>query len=309
MKLWFVGSGSFAALCLTYMSRKLFFDKIVTGCPTTSGRGLEKRPSRVEEAAVRMGLIVERTGPLSQNEEIMEAISADPPDLIFVVDFGQLIKEPLLNAARHGCLNIHPSLLPRWRGAAPIPRALMNGDAVTGVTLFRLTEKMDAGPILRQVEIPVDIAATSDQLYESLAFAGSEIACRGVQSLLDGSCRFLDQNSEFATYADKISKTEAQISWTQNSLQIHNTVRAFAFSSGAFVVTGGGRLKLWRTLPVEVAVVGSPGEILCFIEGEPVVACSYGALRLQEVQAEGRRRMSGADWACGGRLRAGEVLT
>jgi methionyl-tRNA formyltransferase len=255
-----------------------------------------------------MGLIVERTGLLSRNDGIMEVISADPPDVVFVVDFGQIIKEPFLSAARYGCLNIHPSLLPRWRGAAPISRALMNGDAVTGVTLFRLTEQMDAGPILSQVEIPVNVETTSNELYETLAFTGSQIACDGVQSLVNGNCCFLEQNSEFTTYADKISKAEAQVSWTQNSLQIHNKVRALAFSSGAFVSTGEGRLKLWRTLPVEVAVEGSPGEILCFMEGEPVVACLEGALRLREVQAEGRRKMSGANWACGVRLKAGEVL-
>jgi methionyl-tRNA formyltransferase len=270
---------------------------------------MKERPSRVEEAAVQMGLIVERTGILSQNDGLMEAISADPPDVVFVVDFGQLIKEPFLNAARHGCLNIHPSLLPRWRGAAPISRALMNGETVTGVTLFRLTETMDAGPILSQAAVPVDIETTSNQLYETLALAGSQIACSGVQSLINGNCCFLDQNSEFATYATKFSKVEAQVSWTQNSIQIHNKVRALAFSSGAFVSTGGGRLKLWRTLPVEIAVEGLPGEVLCFMEGEPVVACGGGALRLCEVQAEGRRKMGGADWACGSRLKAGEMLT
>ncbi|MDR3264422.1 MAG: methionyl-tRNA formyltransferase [Synergistaceae bacterium] len=308
MRIWFVGSGPFAALCLACMNREIFFEKIIAGSPTTAGRGHGERLSRVEEAANQMGLIVERADTLSQNGKIMEALSSDPPDVVFVVDFGQLIKEPLLNTPRYGCVNIHPSLLPRWRGAAPIPRALMNGDAVTGVTLFRLTAEMDAGPILRQIEVPMVLTDTSKELYESLAFTGSQIARGVVQSFIEGSCQYLDQNSELVTYANKLNKTEAQISWTQKSLHIHNTVRALAFSSGAFVTVRSGRLKLWRTLPVEPATEGEPGQLLSFMEGDPVVACHGGALRLQEVQSEGRRKMSGADWACGERLRVGEML-
>ncbi|MDR3230825.1 MAG: hypothetical protein LBT65_05250 [Synergistaceae bacterium] len=105
-----------------------------------------------------------------------------------------------------------------------------------------------------------------------------------------------------------MNKTEAQVSWTQKNVQIHNTVRALAFSPGAFVAVKSGRLKLWRTFPVELAAEGQPGQLLSFMEGDPVVACLSGALRLQEVQGEGRRKMSGADWACGERLRVGEVL-
>ena len=307
MRVWFIGGGAFAALCLSCMSRELRFEKILTGCPTKAGRGLQDCVSRVEQAACELGFPVERTGPLAQNEEIMKIIATDPPDLVFVVDFAQLIREPLLNAPRYGCLNIHPSLLPRWRGAAPIQRTLMNGDSRTGVTVFRLVKEMDAGPVLIQKEVPITFATTAGELFEILAFTGSQIALDGVKSIIEGSYQFLDQNSEFATYAAKISKAEAQVSWSQNHLQIHNTVRALAFSTGAFTVVDGKRLKLWRTAPVDVG--GPPGSVVYFIDGDPVVACGEGALRLQEVQAEGKRKVCGADWACGGRLKVGEVLT
>jgi methionyl-tRNA formyltransferase len=297
------------------MSQCLVFEKIFTGLPSKAGRGLAERVSRVEDAARNLGLSVERTGPLSQNGAVAETLASDPPDIVFVVDFAQLIREPLLNAPRYGCLNIHPSLLPRWRGAAPVQRALLNGDAVTGVTVFRLTAEMDAGPILGQQEVPVPLAMTSEELFGILALAGSQIAVRGVESIIEDSCQFSDQNSEFATYADKVSKQETQVLWNRDHVQIHNAVRAFASATGAFTFFGGKRLKLWRTLPVETVFAGAgvPGSVVCFIEGDPVVACAKGALRLLEVQAEGKRKVSGADWACGykacgHRLETGSVM-
>jgi methionyl-tRNA formyltransferase len=288
------------------MNRRLAFEKILTGCPTKAGRGLRERESAVERAAVSLGLLVERTGPLSRNEKIKERLLADPPDLVFVIDFAQLIQEPFLSAPRHGCLNIHPSLLPRWRGAAPVQRALVNGDLVTGVTVFRLVKELDAGPILAQAELPISPLADSTELFEALALTGSQIAVRSVESLIGGSSQFSEQNSEYATYAAKLTKEEAQISWNQNSFFFHNTVRAFSSSTGAFAIVLGKRLKVWRTYPSEAK--GMPGEVLSFIEGDPVVACAKGAVRLMEVQSEGKRKVSGADWARGIRLVSGTNL-
>jgi methionyl-tRNA formyltransferase len=294
------------------LGERLSFEKIITGQPTKAGRGMKDRVSQVERAAEELGLAasVERTGPLSRNEELTELVSAHPPDLMFVIDFGQVVREPFLNGPRHGCLNIHPSLLPRWRGAAPVQRALMNGDERTGVTVFRLVEEMDAGPILAQAEVPVTLETTSEELFEVLAGTGSQIAIQGVESLMKGNARFSAQNSDSATYAVKLTKEEAEVSWTQNYLRVHNVVRAFASSSGAFAVVEGRRLKLWGTTPVEMSgeEESRPGQVLRFLEGDPVIVCEGGALRLREVQNEGKRRISGVDWACGGRLETGGVL-
>jgi methionyl-tRNA formyltransferase len=307
VRIWFIGSGAFAAACLAHMSKKLEFEKIVTGHPTKSGRGLKEHASCVERTAGDMGLSVERVGPLAREESLIEDVSCAPPDVIFVVDFGQLVKEPFLSAPRYGCLNIHPSLLPRWRGAAPIQRALMNGDTAIGVTVFRLVEELDSGPILARIELPVPSEATSTELFDILALAGSQIAVVGIESFIDGNYQFSDQDSEGATYAAKLTKEEAQVSWNQNYLVFHNTVRAFASSTGAFAMVLGKRVKVWRTVPVDTE--GTPGEVLYFVDGDPVVACEGGAVRVQEVQNEGKRKISGADWACGGRFKMGGVLT
>jgi methionyl-tRNA formyltransferase len=269
---------------------------------------LRERPSNVEKNALELGfsMALERTGPLSQNQALTREMIRNPPDVAFVVDFGQIVREPFLNGPRYGCLNIHPSLLPRWRGAAPVQRALLNGDATTGVTVFRLAAELDAGPILAQREIPIPLTADSTELFETLALAGSQIASRGVKSLIDNSCQFSDQNSKLATYAAKMTKGEAEIFWTQNYLRIHNTVRALASSTGAFTMVLGKRLKLWRTIPVDAQ--GDPGRILSFEEGDPVVACFNGAVRLLEVQSEGKRKISGGEWARGAKFDVGEGL-
>lgn len=310
-RLWFVGSGPFAARCLEHLSAELPFVRVITGNPTRAGRGLKEVVSPVEAAASALGLPWERTGPLSRNEPLLAALADAPPDLILVVDFGQRIQEPFLSAPRWGCLNIHPSLLPRWRGAAPIQRALMNGDTETGVTVFRLVPEMDAGPILRQASLTIGPTASASELFEVLSFRGSQIAVDGVQYLLnstDNTTQFWEkQEDRAATYAPKVVKSEGEVSWGWEAARVHNVVRALDGSFGAFVPFRGGRLKLWRTLPCE-GPGGEAGRVLRFSEGGPVVSCGRGGLRLDEVQAEGRKRTGGDEWARGLRLKEGDVL-
>ncbi|GHS88006.1 methionyl-tRNA formyltransferase [Synergistales bacterium] len=239
----------------------------------------------MEEAALGLGLSVERSASLSKDEKIIERLMSDPPDVAFVVDFAQLIKEPLLNAPRFGCLNIHPSLLPRWRGSAPVQRALLAGDATSGVTVFRLVEEMDAGPILKQAEVPVPVTMSANELFGLLAFTGSQIAVESVKFLESNALQYSEQNNDLATYAPKLSKAEAQIQWGLDALQIHNLVRAFESSIGAFAFYNGKRLKIWRT-----DLNAAPG---------PAAVCGKGRLRLIEVQPEGKRRMSGVEWLRG----------
>ncbi|MCL2009012.1 MAG: methionyl-tRNA formyltransferase [Synergistaceae bacterium] len=289
------------------MNGGLRFEKIITGEPTQAGRGLRERVSAVERAAGELGLAVERTGPLRSNEPLKNAMISEPPDLVFVIDFAQMIGEPFLNGPKHGCLNVHPSLLPRWRGAAPVQRAILSGDTAAGVTVFRLVKEMDAGPILAQTEISLPVLTDSSELFQTLAFEGSQIAIQSVNLIISGSYHYSEQNSKLVTYAAKLDKEEARILWDRDGLSVHNTVRAFASSFGAFVMVAGKRLKVWRTAPDTGE--GAPGTVLCLTGGDPLVACGKGAVRLMEVQNEGKRRVSGAEWFRGTRLKEGDVLT
>ena len=311
MRLWFIGGGPFAARCLEALVRRLPVERVVTGTPTRGGRGMAEIPSRVEERALALGLPLERTGPLGKNEPLLTALATEPPDAVLVVDFAQLIREPLLSAPRWGCLNVHPSLLPRWRGAAPVPRSLMGGDARTGVTVFRLTPAMDAGPILRQAAVEVGVGETATELYDRLSALGAEIAAEGLSALESAGDDFADlftpQDDAAASYAAKLERSEFELSWQQTAERADRTVRALEASGGAFVLVRGKRLKVWRAALADGGREG-PGTVLALQGGALVVACASGALRLEEVQAEGKRRVPAADWARGLRLTPGDVL-
>lgn len=304
--LWFFGAGRFAARCLSVLSREIAFDLVVTSPPSVGGRGLKELPTPVEETCRDLGIIPHRSGNAGSDEYLLRALGEAPPRAILVVDFGQKIPEPYLSAPPFGCLNIHPSLLPLYRGAAPVQRSLLNGDAVTGVTLFRLVEQMDAGPILFQEEHIPGGMETAGELMDILAEKGSKLFLLGVKCFIEGTCSFKEQNSESATYAPKISNNEAELSWNAPALRTVNAVRAFNPAPGAFVVTGSKRLKIWNAKRSPLS--GAPGEILGFDEGFPVVGTAEGAVVLLTVQPEGKRKLGGAEWARGLRLKKGDFL-
>ena len=310
MKVWLIGEGDFAALCLGHLKRLLGEElaRVYTGHPTRANRGRET-PSPVEARALELGFRMDeslfRVGALSKEEAFLKVLDEEKPDAVFVIDFGQIVREPLLSAPRFGCLNIHPSLLPRWRGAAPIQRALMNGDPELGVTVFRLVPEMDAGPVLAQASFPAGPGDAASELYEKLSALGCGIAAEGLNDLACGAAELTAQDGSRATLAPKLSREEFQVLWDWPAERIVNTARALDRAGGAFALLGDGkrRLKLWRVSPADGQ--GEPGTVLALDEAGVTVACGSGAVCLREVQAEGKRRMSAAEWARGIRLETG----
>ena len=298
--MWFIGTGQFAALCLEGLTRKgLTFTRIITGNPTRSGRNSRENPSTVENMAASLNLTVSRTGRLTENQELIDALSRENPDVIFVIDFGQIIREPFLSRM---CLNIHPSLLPEYRGAAPIQRALLEGRKNTGVTVFRLAREMDAGDILAQSEINIDPSENASDLYPRL----SEIGCRIAFESLKSELAFSPQDASLATYAPKLEKGEFLLTFTDSAAKFVNTVRALDMSGGAYALVQGKRLKVWRAC-LRRDMTGEPGHV-ANTEGNPVIMCADFCVELQEVQSEGKKRMTGREWSAGIRLKAGEIL-
>ena len=301
--MWFIGTGKFAALCLEgLIKHNIAFRRIITGLPTRSGRNNQENPSAVELAASALGLTVERTGRLSENAALLQALEEDSPDVIFVADFGQIVREPYLSRM---CINIHPSLLPEYRGAAPIQRALLDSRDKTGVTVFRLSAKMDAGDILAQRPIPIQPGCNASDLYESLAAIGSELAAIAAH---DESVRtFTPQDDSQATYAPKLDKAEFALEFTMTAKRFTDTVRALDMSGGAYAVIRGKRVKVWRAVVREDITSQTPGQVLeC--SGNPVISCSDCGIELVEVQAEGRSRTQGSEWARGMRLKHGDTV-
>lgn len=305
-RLWFFGGGSFAARCLRAIHRELPFELVVTTPPSRGGRGMGLIPSPVQTACEELGIVPRHSARVRDDDDLRAMALNSPPLAILVTDFGQKIPEPFLSAPAKGCLNIHPSLLPRYRGAAPVQRALMNGDAVTGVTLFRLVEEMDAGPVLLSEEYAPGGEATAGEVLEQLAERGSKLFLLGVKCLIKSICSFKEQDSQSVTYAPKIEKKEAEIFWNQPAELIVNKVRALNPSPGAFFFTGKKRVKIWMAR--KASERGEPGEITGYHDDFPVVGTAEGAVVLVSVQPEGRPRLGGGEWARGLRLKKGEFL-
>jgi len=283
--IWFIGTGNFAALCLeNLVNDGLSFSKIITGLPTRSGRNGKENPSAVELKAVSLGLKIERTGKLNENENLLAELENNTPDLIFVIDFGQIIKEPFLNAPQFGCINIHPSLLPEYRGAAPIQRALLDGKNYTGVSVFRLVKAMDAGGILAQEKFLIPKDFNASDLYRELSKIGSKIAFEAVEK---NNFNLTPQDEALATYAEKLNKNDFELSQSMTAEKFCNTVRALDMSGGAFMMINNKRVKIWRA------------EIHNENSKNPVISCSDFNVDLIEVQSEGKKRTSGEDWARG----------
>lgn len=244
------------------------------------------------QAALDLGIPVAQ--PASVNDqEALETIAAASPDAVCVCAFGGLIKEPLLSTYR--MLNVHPSLLPRWRGAAPIERALIAGDELTGVSIMRVTAGLDSGPVCAQAPEPIRSTDTWGSLAPRLAALGGELLVR----TLTGDPPCTEQNDRLATYADKIGPEDRRLDPAREARELERVVRALSPHVGAFVeLRDGLRLGVTEARPVS-RDSGSPGELIASDAGEPTIACANGGLELVRVKPPGRREMSGAEWLRG----------
>lgn len=269
-------------------------------------RGLEPTPSPVHLAALRLGLEVV-TPPTLRSEEAAAALRAFKPDVAVVAAYGLILPKAILAVPPKGCLNLHASLLPRWRGAAPIQRAIMAGDLAAGVMVMRMEEGLDTGPVSLTERIAIGPEVNGHELSERLARVGAPLMARALKMLEAGTLVFTPQAAEGVTYAHKIGKAEARIDWTKPAGNVHNLIRALAPFPGAYFEADLGkgleRVKVLRTKIMEGA--GAPGQVL---RADLTVACGQGALRLLEVQRAGRAPMPAADFRRGARLSEGTVL-
>lgn len=307
---WFIGTGDFAALLLPMLAEYFNFSMIITRTPSKAKRGLLEEITPVEQAAVDIGFKPLRTAALASDESIYNEFSKNKPDGIFVIDFGEKIHEPFLTGTKFGCVNIHPSLLPKYRGAAPIQRALENGEQRTGVTLFQLVEEMDAGPIISQISSEISLEENYPVTMNKAAVLGSKLANEWLRKITSNPKKHLTypQANESASFAPKISKSESQQSFEIAAAILHNRVRAFYPNPGVWVPFRGKRLKLIETYPICKTIASTKtGEIIVH-EGIPVVKCREGAIMLKQVQPEGKRIMFGEDWLNGSRLKPGDMM-
>lgn len=281
---------------------------VYTQPPRAAGRrGLELTPSPVQVAAERLGLEVRM--PTSLKGEAEQAdFRALHADVAVVVAYGLLLPKAILEAPRLGCLNGHASLLPRWRGAAPIQRAIMAGDAETGMMVMRMEEGLDTGPVAATSRIAIAPEMTAGDLHDALMAAGAGLMVEALGQLETGGLTFVPQSSEGVTYAKKIDKAETRVAWTLPAEAVHNHIRSLSPFPGAWCeVDVGGRKERLKLLRSALAVgSGEAGEIL---DDRLTVACGAGAVRLVEVQRAGGKPVAASEFLRGTRMQKGMKLS
>ena len=297
MRVVFMGTPDFSVPTLTeIVSSGHEVLAVYTRAPKPAGRGQEERKSPVHLAAEGFGLPVFTPKSLKGEAEQIVFASHDA-DVAIVVAYGLLLPKPILDAPQLGCLNLHGSLLPRWRGAAPIQRAVMEGDRQTGVMVMRMEEGLDTGPVGLGEVIPIGPDMTSGELHDVMMRVGADLMGRALAALERGSLDFTPQTEEGAVYAKKIEKAESRIDWSRPAPEVHNHIRGLSPFPGAwFEIELGGkqvRVKALRSTMGEGE--GAPGTIL----GDLTIACGSGAVRLMQVQREGKGAMDAATFLRG----------
>lgn len=279
---------------------------VFTRPDAAKGRGMSVVAPPVKELATEHSIRVEQPRGWKDGTAL-QAFREMKPDLAVVAAYGRLLPQAVLDVPRLGCINVHASLLPRWRGADPISRSILAGDEETGVTIMQMVLEMDAGAILHQKRLPITGEDTGGGLEDKLATLGAEALGEAIDLWRAGRLSASPQDTNLVTTAPLVQKSDGRIDWTRPAVEIERATRALDPWPGATTTHGDSVLKIWRAR-VETAAPSAPGTILSADKEGPLVASGHGAVRLLEVQAAGKKRMNAAAWANGARLAPGEVL-
>ena len=297
-----MGTPALAVPCLDALAAHHEIAVVVSQPDKIGGRGHKLIAPPVKLRALEIGApILQPTR--ARDADFIEELRAFAPDAIAVVAFGQILPQAILDMAPRGCVNLHYSLLPRWRGAAPVQYAIWNGDKTTGVTTQWMAAKLDAGDIIQQVEVPIKDGETSDELFPRLNEIGARVLVETFALLESGTAPRVPQDESQITLAPQIDKDDAKIEWTMSAQRIVNTARAWSAWPVAWCDFAGAPLKIYRAQVVEMN--GEAGTILALDKAGPIIAAGANAVQLLEVQAPGKPKMAAADWARGARLEGG----
>ncbi|MGB8894532.1 MAG: methionyl-tRNA formyltransferase [Pseudolabrys sp.] len=300
MRLIFMGTPDFAVPTLIQLAaRGHEIAAIYTRAPKPAGRGMEQQHTPVEREARRLMLPV-HTPKTLKDDDAQKAFRADNADAAVVVAYGLILPTPILEAPRLGCFNVHASLLPRWRGAAPINRAIMAGDAESGVTIMKMDEGLDTGAIAMAERTPTGADMTAGELHDALSRLGADLMLRVLAAAERGSLVLTQQPRAGVTYAEKISKSETRIDWSKPWKQVHDHIRGLSPVPGAWFEVGGVRVKVLRSTKSKGS--GAPGTAL---DDKLTIACGDGAVRLVQAQRAGRQPMTAEEFLRGTPVKAG----
>ncbi|OKP80077.1 methionyl-tRNA formyltransferase [Paenibacillus sp. P3E] len=311
MKIVFMGTPAFAVPSLQMLLEQGYeVVAVVTQPDRPQGRKKTLTPSPVKEAALALGLPVLQPERMRRPEAVAELATYEP-DLIVTAAYGQILPKSVLNLPKFGCVNVHGSLLPKYRGGAPIQRCIINGEKVTGVTLMYMAEGLDTGDMISRVEVPIEDTDTSGTLFEKLSLAGCELLMNEMPRLIVGRVQATPQDDSEATYAPNLSRDDERIDWNANSFDIYNRIRGLVPFSGAFTLWNGETFKIWAAHKPDGNSVNNqavPGTVLAVSDDGVEVVTSDGSLLLTSVQPAGKKAMTAADFSRGAVMKPGTVL-
>lgn len=302
-KVVFMGTPDFAVPILRALVEHSYdIRAVVTQPDKPAGRKRTLTPPPVKVEAERLDLPVWQPKKVRE-DDVLQAIADLHPDVMITAAYGQLLPQRLLDLPTIGCINVHASLLPRWRGAAPIHRALLNGDKRTGVTLMEMVLELDAGPILSMQELRITLEDNVGTLHDKLAALGAQLLVSFLPDYVNGNIKAKPQPVDGITYANRILSGDEEVDFRNSSEQVHNHVRGLSPWPGARTTWNGQRLKLWQTKQVSTkealvdeAPLNTPGTAYRTTDGRVMVQCADGPLQLVRVQPAGKKAMNAGDW-------------
>ena len=298
LKIVFAGTPKFAVPTLEIISNASFeIICVLTQPDRKAGRGMKKIPSHVKNAANKLGLPIMQPQSL-KSLEVFNAIKDLKADILVVAAYGLIIPEKILNLFHKGCLNVHASLLPRWRGAAPIHRAIESGDNKIGVTIMKVVSKLDAGPMIRKISVDLLDQSTAGEMTDLMSLKGAELMAEVLEDIAKGNeIKFTPQDETKVTYANKINKIEGKLNLDDSPDKLVRKIKAFNPYPGITYIFRSKILKIWDAIPINLLPVRnfSPGDLIS-IDKKLILILNHGALELYEVQIEGANKISGKDF-------------
>ena len=309
MKIMFMGTPEISAICLdSLLQSNNEIVAVVTGKDKPRGRGNVMTPTATKALATERGIPVYTPDTL-RSEEFAELLSSIDPELIVVVAYGKILPKNVLDYPKYGCRNLHVSLLPKYRGAAPMQRAVMNGDKETGVTVMYMAEGLDTGDIISQVAFPIGDEDDFEAIHDRSAAVGGELLVKTIADMEAGVASRTPQNDAESTYAAKIEKSDCKIDFSLDARVIDPIIRGVTPIPGAFAYLDGKMLKIYKAIPTDGK--GNVGEVIELDpkgQGSFTVACGVGALKVIGVIPEGKGRMSAGDFVRGRKIQIGDIL-
>ena len=302
-KIIFMGTPQFSVPSLEALATSLYkISYVYTQPPKESKRGQKLNYSSIHKYAENLKLSIRSPNNLNTDEEFNFFKNLNP-DIVVVVAYGQLIPKKFLNIPKKGFINIHASLLPRWRGAAPIQRSIINLDKETGISIMKIVEELDAGPVMKKIKIDINISDSSEKISKKLSKIGSNNIVEALNDIFEEKAKFIDQENTLATYAKKIKKNEGKIDWSENAKNIIAKINGLNPNPGAWFEYKKTRYKIWQaTISENKGIVGT------ILNNNFTIACKDQSIKIIEIQREGKTKLLLKDFLLGMNYKVGDVI-